>query len=105
MTAQAVSFLKTKFPEEYKKMPVVTVTVGQLALFRYKNRKKKKKTDVERYGEHLANILEWLDNNCNEPYYARFDQDTLHRSSTSADVIFGFMDETDAFAFKLMFEE
>lgn len=111
ITATAWSYLKTNYPEELEKMAKIEVSVNRfnLALKRIRRRKsktpRKKKTEVQRYGEELAGILGWLDCNCEGQYYPTFRTEKYsdqHKMEKIVEVY--FMEETDAMAFKLVFE-
>ena len=103
MTADAFQYLKTQFPEDFKNMEVLIIEISRFDLFRVK--KKKKKTNADRYGEKLAEIIQWLDDNCDQPYYSKTNYAETRRSGkVMADVSFYFVEPTDAMAFKLMFK-
>lgn len=103
MTATAFAFIQKQHPDE---MIRLELEVSGFTRFRYRRRRKnakpkKKKTAIQRYGEQLASILEWLDENISEPFYPRLVQ--TQRLNWDTKIEFYFMDEGDAMAFKLMF--
>lgn len=103
MTASAFSLIQKQHPDE---MILLELEVSGFTRFRYRRRRKnakpkKKKTNTQKYGEQLASILEWLDDNISEPYYPKLVQS--NRLSWNTKIAFYFMDEGDAMAFKLMF--
>ena len=103
MTATAFSYIQKQHPDEMLRLEI---EVSDFTKFKYRRRRKnakpkKKKTNIQKYGEQLASIIEWLDANANEPYFPRLVQD--QRLSWSTKIEFYFMDEGDAMAFKLMF--
>lgn len=103
MTPEAFSYLKKEFPEDFKKMAVLDIDVSRFDLFRVK--KKKNKTNKDRFGDKLAGILEWLDGNCDQPFYARMNyRESKFQGSSVVTVSFYFIEPTDAMAFKLMFQ-
>ncbi len=103
MTSEAFAYLKKDFPEEFSKMEILEVEVSRFDLFRSK--KKKNKTNVDRFGEKLAEIIEWLDDNCDQPYYAKMNYGESKRSGKAlVTVSFYFIEPTDAMGFKLMFQ-
>ncbi len=103
MTSEAFSYLKMNFPEDFKKMEVLEIEISRFDLFRVK--KKKKKTNKDRYGVILASMMEWLNENCDQPWYAKMNyaESRMARSALTT-VQFYFMEPTDAMAFKLMFQ-
>ena len=102
MTATAFGYIKKQHPD---KMTRLEIEVSDFTVFRYhrrrKNSKPKKKTNAQKYGEHLASILEWLDENSSDPYFPQLVQGQRLRWDTKIE--FYFVDEADAMAFKLMF--
>lgn len=108
MTAEAFTFLKRTFPNDFADMPCLEIEVSSFNNFRTRifrltrnSPSTKKKSNKEKYGEQLADIIEWLDENINEPYFPRVSQD--QQLSWDTVIEFYFMDEADAMAFKLMF--
>lgn len=99
MTAETFTFLKRTFPADFEDMPCLEIEVADFLRFRRKS--KKKKSEKERYGEQLSEIIEWLNENCNEPFFPRVAQD--QRLSWDTTIEFYFVDDGDAMAFKLMF--
>lgn len=110
ITTTAWSYMKKEFPEEIEKMALIEVSVNRfnMGLLRhYRKRKKviKKKTNVQRYGSELGGILDWLEDNCSGQYYPKFRDETIGDSYKTEKIVqVYFMDETDAMAFKLVYE-
>jgi len=99
MTSTAFLHVQNNFPGQ---MTRLEMEVASFNMFRYRRiRKKKKKTNVERYGEELAAILKWLDENVSEPYYPR--KVTDQKLCWDTKIEFFFIEESDAMAFKLCF--
>ncbi len=103
MTATAFSYIQKQHPDEMLRLEI---EVSDFTRFKYRRRRKnakpkKKKTSIQKYGEQLSSIIEWLDANANEPYFPRLVQD--QRLSWDTKIEFYFIDEGDAMAFKLMF--
>lgn len=105
MSTHAYCTIRALYPDDVSKMATITIEVSDFNRFRYRKRRKKR-TNTERYGEQLTEILEWLDENCNDHYYPRtankvFDKSVGYTAGTNIDFL--FMDETDALGFKLCF--
>lgn len=116
MTPEAFNLIKTEFPEEFQQMTLVQMPVQRYDMFRVKKRKgknKKKRSTKELYGDVMAEILEWLDENCSAPYFPRFQEGqynpprkgTIYEHKKTTIVEFYFISPGDAMAFKLMFWE
>jgi len=113
ITTTAWSYLKSNYSEEIEKMAMIEVSVNRfnIGLKRYRKRKslkprpKKKKNNIQRHGPELGNILDWLEDNCSDQYYPTFIDEKLEdRHKTEKIVQVYFMEETDAMAFKLVYE-
>lgn len=111
ITATGWTHLKKTYPDDVAKMHHLNISVNRFNVFltralRQKKlakiQKQDKITNVDRYGQQLGYILDWLDENCNDMYYAENEGITQYTSDMS--IGFYFMEETDAMAFKLMFE-
>lgn len=111
ISATGWTHLKRTYPDDVSKMHHLNIPVNRFSVFLTRSlrqkklaklRKQGKITNVDRYGQQLGYILDWLDENCNDMYYAE-NQGLLHFTSDMT-VGFYFMEETDAMAFKLMFE-
>ena len=103
MPADTFLYLQKNFPEDFGKMSKLDVDISKFDLFR--GRRKKNRTSVDLYGEQLNEILEWLDNNCDNPYFPKMDwAESRSSGSRFTRVSFYFMEDTDAMAFKLMFQ-
>ena len=102
MPATTFMYLRKNFPEDFAQMARFELKVANFSRFRYMRKRKKRRTNIEKYGEQLAEILDWLDENCSEPYYPRLVKDQPLSWDTMVE--FYFTDDTDAMAFRLMFE-
>jgi len=111
ISATAWTHLKRTYPDDVSKMHHLNIPVNRFNVFLTKalRRKKLKKlrdkekiTNIDRYGQQLGYILDWLDENCNDMYYA--ENEGISQFTANMTVGFYFMEETDAMAFKLMFE-
>lgn len=102
MPAATFTYLQANFPEDFAQMARLEIQVSNFSMFRSRRRSKKKKTNKEKYGQQLVEILKWLDENCSEPYFPRVSQD--QKLSWDTTIQFYFTDDADAMAFKLMFE-
>ena len=109
ISATGWTHLKRTYPDDVTKMHHLNISVNRFNVFLTKTlrRKKLKKlknkaTNTDRYGRQLGYILDWLDENCNDMYYAQNEGHSILTADMS--VGFYFMDEGDAMAFKLMFE-
>ncbi len=103
MPADTFLYLQKNFPDEFEQISVLNIDIDRFDLFRGK--KKKKRTNIDRYGDQLNEILEWLSENCEEPYFAKMNWAESRRSGNRfTSVSFYFMADTDAMAFKLMFQ-
>ena len=107
LTLNAWQIFKENYPDDVKDIITVDFPVNRYNIFIKRRRKKKKKKianiNVERYGKELGNLINWLDENINEQYHVEFD--TNEKYTKDRIIKFYFMDETDAMAFKLMFEK
>ncbi len=111
ITATGWTHLKRTYPDDVSKMHHLNIPVNRFNVFltRALRRKKLKKlrdkekiTNVDRYGQQLGYILDRLHENCNDMYYVENEGITQYTSVMN--VVIYFMVETDAMAFKLMFE-
>ncbi len=102
MPSATFIYLQNNYPEDFAEMLCLEIEVSNFSMFRSRRRTKKKKTIKERYGEQLTDIIEWLNENCSEPYYPRVSQN--QKLSWDTTIEFYFTDDADAMAFKLMFE-
>lgn len=101
MSTEAFLYLKKNFKDDFEKIYTLKISVQDFRTFHYRKKvRKRKRTKKQLYGEELVNILKWLNENCHEPYYPRFDS-KLGKNSI---IEFFFMSEEDAMAFKLTFK-
>ena len=106
LTLKAWQIFKEKYPDDIKDVVTVDFPVNRYNIFikrRRKSKKKPSKTNIERYGKELGTLIDWLDDNINEQYYVAFSGKEEYARDRI--IRFYFMDETDAMAFKLMFEK
>ena len=98
-------------PEDIEKMTRLDISVNRFNLkmkSRLKRRSKKiksspTKSNKQRYGSELGSIIDWLDENCSSPYYAKFADEDAHSTKKDKIVAVYFIEESDAMAVKLMF--
>jgi len=111
ISATAWTHLKKTYPDDVLKMHHLNISVNRFNVFLTKRlcQKKIKKlqdktkiTNTDRFGQQLGYILDWLNENCNDMYYVQ--NEGISQLTADMSVGFYFMDETDAMAFKLMFE-
>lgn len=110
LTVKAWEYFKEQYPDDIEDLSYFDVPFDRLNIFpsytKWRKRKKAKnapKSNVERYGLELGPILDWLDDNTNEQYYANINRDK--EGYRIIHIRFYFFEETDAVAFKLMFGE
>jgi len=111
ISATGWTHLKRTYPDDVSKMHHLNIPVNRFNVFLTKQLRRKRKeklqdkekvTNIDRYGQQLGYILDWLDENCNDMYYA--ENEGISQFTPDMTVGFYFMEETDAMAFKLMFE-
>ncbi len=109
ISATGWTHLKKTYPDDVAKMHHLNVNVNRFNVFltnRLRAKKmaklKDKPTNIDRYGHQLGQILDWLDENCNDMFYVQ--NEGLSQLRSDMTVGFYFMDEGDAMGFKLMFE-
>jgi len=104
ISIKAWGFFNNEYPHDVAKMQIVEIDLDSFSIpsrfYAYK-RKGISKNNVERYGDKLGNMLDWMDENANYQYYA--DINRGRRGVRSSCIKFYFFDDTDALAFKLMF--
>ena len=112
ITTKAWLHLKENFAEDIKKMTIFEISVDRCNLFNSRAKvsrkeankgKVRERSNIERYGIELGPIFDWLNENANDQYYA--ERGVNSGTSRNAMIVFYFMDEGDAMAFKLMFSE
>ena len=106
LTLKAWQIFKENYPDDIKDVVTVDFPVNRYNIFikrRRKNKNKPSKSNIERYGKELGTLIDWLDKNINEQYYVAFNGKEVY--TTDRTIRFYFMEETDAMAFKLMFEK
>ena len=107
LTLNAWNIFKENFPECIEDIITVDFPVSRYNIFIKRRRRRKNmpsKTNKERYGKELGTLIEWLDENINEQYHVEFEEKE-ERYIKNRTIRFYFMEETDAMAFKLMFEK
>lgn len=104
--AASWTYLKKNYPDDVVNMACIKIPVNRFNVFMKKRfgtkNKKISKNNVQRYGRQLGCILDWIDENCNDMYYA--EPGDIDFTSSNLIIEFYFMDETDAMALKLMFD-
>lgn len=110
LTVKAWEYFKEQYPEDIEGLSCFDVSFDRLNIFpsytrrgKLKKAKNTPKSNIERYGVELGPILDWLDDNTNEQYYANINRDK--EGYRIIYIRFYFFEETDAVAFKLMFGE
>ena len=108
ISATAWVYLRDNYPDDVKQMHRVDIPVNSFnTLLKKRSRRSKKpkqkkaKTNQQKYGQELGEIIDWLEENCNDQFYAKFQKGSW--DDPNKVVEFFFMEETDAMAFKLMF--
>lgn len=105
ISTQAWSYFKQNYPSDIENMIKVGFPISRMNVFIQRRRKKRvSKTNIERFGYELGRIIDWLDECCNDHYYAEFDEKSRGSLSDSVIINFYFMEDADAVAFRLMFE-
>lgn len=102
---------KKQFPDDIEKMTTFDVSLDQYNLFLPRIRRKpskyskkaEDKSNIEMFGIELGPMIDWLNENTNDQYYAEVAE--KKRGVRAIRIKFYFMDEGDAMAFKLMFFE
>lgn len=97
MPAATWTFLRKEFPGEFIKF---TTTLQNFRAFRYR-RNGKAKSIRQMYGDFFNELMNWLEENTSEPWYARRVDSDL--TNTEMIIEFYFTNEADAMAFKLMY--
>ena len=106
LSKKAWDHFKQEFPEDVKNLTAFEVKLDRsnLKTYRYYPKKRKKsKTNSQKYGVELGPMIDWLDEIIDNQYYLELDR-------TKQDKVFAilkiyFLEESDAVGFKLVFSE
>ena len=112
ISATSWSYLKSNFPSEVEKMSMIEVPINRfnLAIRQYRRKTKtsstrKRKTNIQKYGNELGNIVDWLEENCSGQFYPTFKHKSRGQRHTPETIVqVYFMEESDAMAFKLFYK-
>ena len=113
MSTSAWLFWKENFPDIHAELIKIEIHVMPTSMFTKVAKLQAKYDKVSdknaKFGSQIGQLLDWLDNNSNQPYYAEYANDAQrpsrfgYSSGDKLGLIFYFFDLGDAIQFKLMF--
>jgi hypothetical protein len=105
ISSQQWTVLNSQFPDDIKNLFFVEVAIDRFTIFRRRStrRGKPNKTNIQKFGCEFGEMLDWIEDNCNEPFYAKTAEALDYTNITrNVKMRIYFFDETDAMAFKLV---
>jgi hypothetical protein len=96
------TYFRSNNPGDLDNLDYIDVNIDDYKNFirRYSKKRIIKTTNRDKFGDQFGKMLDWIEDNCNDPFYAKL----ISRSTTSRTTVLRlyFFDQTDAMAFKLM---